>query len=72
MSSGCAETRTGVTRGEVRDDFEIEQLALLFSGFCELIFSLHWGAGGGWPALDEIPDLVTDLFLDGAAARPER
>jgi len=56
----------GVERGEVRDDLAVERLALLFSGFCELAVTLHWGAGGGWPELDEIPALVTSLFLDGA------
>jgi len=56
----------GVERGEVRDDLDADRLALLFSGLCELAVTLHWGAGGGWPELDEIPDLVTSLFLDGA------
>jgi AcrR family transcriptional regulator len=56
----------GVERGEVRDDLAVDRLALMFSGLCELAVTLHWGAGGGWPALDEIPDLVTSLFLDGA------
>ena len=61
--------RDGVERGEVRDDIPVERLALLFSGLCELTVSIHWGAGGGWPALDDIPGLVTTLFLDGAAER---
>ena len=61
--------RDGVERGEVRDDIQVERLALLFSGLCELTVSIHWGAGGGWPALDDIPGLVTTLFLDGAAER---
>lgn len=56
----------GVERGEVRDDLPVDRLALMFSGLCELAVTLHWGAGGGWPQLDEIPDLVTSLFLDGA------
>jgi AcrR family transcriptional regulator len=56
----------GVERGEVRDDLAVDRLALLFSGLCELVVTLHWGAGGGWPELDEIPALVTSLFLDGA------
>lgn len=56
----------GVERGEVRDDLAVDRLALMFSGLCELAVTLHWGAGGGWPQLDEIPDLVTSLFLDGA------
>jgi AcrR family transcriptional regulator len=61
----------GAERGEVRDDLSVEQLALMFSGLCELAVTLHWGAGGGWPGLDEIPALVTSLFLDGAAPRPD-
>ena len=56
----------GVERGEVRDDLAVDRLALMFSGICELAVTLHWGAGGGWPELDAIPDLVTSLFLDGA------
>jgi AcrR family transcriptional regulator len=60
----------GVGRGEVRDDVAVEQLALLFSGICELALTLHWGAGGGWPALEDVPKLVTSLFLSGATARP--
>jgi len=55
----------GVQRGEVRDDLAVDRLALLFSGLCELAVTLHWGAGGSWPELDEIPELVTRLFLDG-------
>lgn len=61
----------GVERGEVRDDLAVDELALLFSGLCELAVTLHWGAGGGWPELDEIPTLVTSLFLDGAAPRSD-
>src|SRR5215216_3230026 len=61
----------GVERGELRDDLAVDQLALLFSGLCELAVTLHWGAGGGWPALEEIPVLVASLFLQGAAAAPE-
>ena len=61
----------GVERGEVREDLAVDQLALLFSGLCEFAVTLHWGAGGGWPALDEIPALVTSVFLEGAAAAPE-
>jgi hypothetical protein len=57
----------GVERGEVRADLEVDQLALVFSGMCELALTLHWGARGGWPALDDIPRLVTSLFLAGAA-----
>ena len=59
----------GVARGEIRDDLDVGRLALLFSGICELAVSLHWGAGEGWPPLDEIPELLPRLFLEGAAAR---
>lgn len=55
----------GVERSEIRDDLAVDQLALLFSGLCELAVTLHWG--GGWPELDEIPALVTSLFLEGAS-----
>jgi AcrR family transcriptional regulator len=60
----------GVERDEVRDDLPVGEQALLFSGMCELALTLHWGAGGGWPALEDIPWLVTSLFLSGAAVRP--
>ena len=62
----------GVERGEVRNDLAVDELALLFSGMCELALTLHWGAGGGWPALEDVPELVTSLFLSGATARPAR
>jgi AcrR family transcriptional regulator len=61
----------GIERAEIRADLDVGQLALLFSGLCELAVSLHWGAGGGWPRLDEIPELVTGLFLDGVGAPPK-
>jgi AcrR family transcriptional regulator len=63
--------QAGVERGEVRADLDVGQLALVFSGVCELALSLHWGAGGGWPGLDEIPELVTGLFLDGVGTSPK-
>lgn len=62
---------TGVERGEVRRDVEVERLAVWFSGLCELALTLHWGASGGWPELDAIPGFVTSMFLDGAAPRPD-
>jgi AcrR family transcriptional regulator len=58
----------GVDRGEVRTDLTVDELALLFSGMCELALALHWG--GGWPALEDIPKLVTSLFLTGATGSP--
>lgn len=58
--------RDGVARGEVRDDVPVEQLALTFTGLGELALVQHWGSGGAWPALEDIPALVVDLFLHGA------
>lgn len=59
----------GVRRGEVRDDVPVEELALIFVGFADLALIQHWGSGGAWPALEQIPELMTDLFLAGAAPR---
>jgi AcrR family transcriptional regulator len=59
----------GVERGEVRRDIPVEQLALVFTGLGELALVQHWGSGGAWPALEEIPQLVTRLFLEGARHR---
>jgi hypothetical protein len=57
-----------VERGEVRTDLEVDELALLFTGMCELALALHWG--GGWPALEDIPKLLTSLFLSGGSGEP--
>ena len=56
----------GVARGEVRSDIPVQQLALVFTGLGELMLIQHWGSGGAWPALEEIPELVTRVFLEGA------
>ena len=56
----------GAARGEVRGDIPPEQLALVFTGLGELMLIQHWGSAGAWPALDQIPGLVTTLFLQGA------
>ena len=61
----------GITRGEVRDDISVERLALMFTGLGELALLQHWGTDGGWPALEEIPDLITGLFLQGAGRARE-
>jgi AcrR family transcriptional regulator len=61
----------GVRRGEVRADLPVERLALLFTGLGELALVAHWGSGGAWPALEEIPEFVVDLFLEGAEPRAE-
>jgi AcrR family transcriptional regulator len=57
----------GVATREVRGDRPTAQLALAFIGVLALLFTQHWGSGGAWPALDEIPELAVTLFLDGAA-----
>ncbi|HKJ24144.1 MAG TPA: TetR/AcrR family transcriptional regulator [Myxococcota bacterium] len=59
----------GLAAGEIRDDRPVGQLALVFIGFQVLLFVQHWGSGGAWPSLEEIPDLAVSLFLDGAATR---
>lgn len=59
----------GVAQGEIRGDRPAEELALVFTGLGLIALSQHWGSAGGWPAIDDIPDLVVDLFLDGARAR---
>jgi AcrR family transcriptional regulator len=57
----------GRTSREIRKDLPAPQLALVFVGILVLLFVQHWGSGGAWPTLDEIPQLVVTLFLDGAA-----
>ncbi len=61
----------GVKRGEIRSDRPTPQLALLFVGLLGLMYGQHWGSGGLWPALDDVPELVVPRFLDGAAAQPK-
>jgi AcrR family transcriptional regulator len=58
----------GVERGEVRGDLPAERLALLFTGLGDLALSFHWASDRTWPPLEEIPELVTDVFLNGAGA----
>lgn len=60
--------RDGVDRGEVRADMPVERLALIFLGLGELMLVQHWGSGGTWPPLHEIPGLVVELFLRGAGS----
>lgn len=57
----------GLATGEIRDDVPIPRLALAFVGTLTLLFVQHWGSGGTWPTLDEIPPLAVTLFLEGAA-----
>lgn len=58
----------GVRRGEIRTDLSPQQLALTLSGLKEMALLQHWGTGG-WPTYDDIPALITDLFLNGAHRR---
>jgi AcrR family transcriptional regulator len=62
----------GVERGEVRADIPVDELALAFVGFGDLALIQHWGSDGAWPPLEQIPALVTGLFLEGAAPRQAR
>lgn len=64
--------RDAVARGEVRADMPSGEMALVFSGLGMLGLAQHWGSGGGWPALEEIPGFVVDLFLDGARTRDDQ
>jgi AcrR family transcriptional regulator len=58
----------GVETGEVRDDVPTPQLALALVGLHEMALVQHWGSGG-WPTYEEIPELVTRLFFEGAVKR---
>ncbi len=66
----AAALERGLARGEIRGDRPLPQLALLFVGLLGLMYGQHWGSGGAWPTLDEIPELVVTSFLDGAGAGP--
>jgi AcrR family transcriptional regulator len=57
---------TGVETGEVRSDRPPDQLALLFMGTITMLYVQHWGSGGAWPTVDELPTLAVEAFLDGA------
>jgi len=59
----------GARAGQVRGDRPIQELALLFAGTLALLYVQHWGSGGAWPTLDDIPALAVTSFLDGAAPR---
>jgi AcrR family transcriptional regulator len=59
----------GAERGEVRRDTPAEALALALAGLADLALVRYWASGGTTPTLEEIPDLVVSLFLDGARPR---
>lgn len=58
----------GIESGEIRKDIPPTQLSLVFLGFLVLLYVQHWKTDGGWPSLEEIPDLLVTLFMDGAGA----
>jgi AcrR family transcriptional regulator len=72
LSAVEAALADGARRGEVRRDTPPAQLALLFTGLLSMHYVQHWGSGGAWPALDDVPELVVEAFLDGAAPRSAR
>lgn len=57
----------GTRSGEIRNDRPIAELALLFCGTLIVLFVQHWGSRGVWPRLDELPEICTRTFLEGAA-----
>jgi AcrR family transcriptional regulator len=56
----------GMEAGELRSSRVPGELAVLWVGMLALCYVQHWGSGGAWPTLDEIPALVVDTFLYGA------
>ena len=56
----------GQGKHEVRTDRPVPMLAQTFIGMLSLLYIQHWGSGGVWPSLTEIPDLAVELFLEGA------
>jgi len=60
----------GVRAGEVRDDTPTPQMATMFTGLLSFAYVQHWGSGGVWPPLDDIPELCVTSFLDGAGRGP--
>lgn len=59
----------GIETDEIRRDRPAAQLAITFLGILALHFVQHWGSSGGWPLLDDVPELVVTTFFDGASAR---
>lgn len=51
---------------ELRADRSLSELALVFVGILTLLYVQHWGSGGLWPELSDIPELAVSMFLDGA------
>jgi AcrR family transcriptional regulator len=62
----------GVKGGEIRNDRPVRQMAMIFVGILPLLYVQHFGTGGQWPQLDDVPDLAVTMFLDGAAQEEPR
>jgi AcrR family transcriptional regulator len=61
--------QSGMEASEIRRDQSPEQLTMLFVGMLSLMYVQHWASDGAWPPLDDIPNLVVTMFLDGARTR---
>ncbi len=59
----------GIAASEIREDRPVRELALLFVGILTLMYVQHWGSGGSWPSLEELPELAVTTFLDGAVRK---
>ncbi len=56
-------------RGELRQDLGAMPLAITFLGQLTLLYALHWRSDGAWPSWEALPQLLVELFLDGARPR---
>jgi AcrR family transcriptional regulator len=65
----AAAVADGARRKQLRTDLPAEQLALAIAGLTDLALAQHWASGGTEPRLEEIPELVLRVVLDG---RPQR
>jgi AcrR family transcriptional regulator len=59
----------GARRRQLRTDLPAEQLALAIAGLTDLALAQHWTTGGSEPTLEEIPELVLRVVLDGQSQR---
>lgn len=59
----------GVMKGEIRRDVPVSRLSLVFLGLLTIHYVQHWQSGGNWPKLEDIPELVVTLFVDGVGSR---
>ncbi len=64
--------RAGIVREELAPTRSAGELALLYTGTLSLFYVQHWGSGGTWPALDDIPEMAVDTFLYGATGPRDR